>query len=288
MPDYTEIQWTDGTVNPTMGCDGCELWNAETKTCYSGILTERHGGHNPGYPENFEDVTLYPGRMIEAAQLPDLRGTKRFTKPWLNGYPRTIFVSDMSDALSQAASFEYLANEILWNVSSAAGQRHVWQWLTKRPTRMAEFSRWLEDRGIELPSNLWAGTSVTTKGTTNRIRSLLEVGNEETKRFLSVEPQFEAISLKEWLPRLDWVIQGGASGSKPKPFDLSWARQMRDECAEAGVPYFLKQLGENPWEGGRKLKFLHAHAGDWSEWPEDLRVREFPVLTRQTATAATA
>jgi hypothetical protein len=63
---------------------------------------------------------------------------------------------------------------------------------------------------------------------------------------------------------------------------------VRDGCAEAGTAYFLKQLGENPWEDGRKLKFQHAHAGDWSEWPEDLRVREFPDLTRQTATAATA
>ena len=27
MSKTTKIQWCDSTVNPTMGCDGCELWN---------------------------------------------------------------------------------------------------------------------------------------------------------------------------------------------------------------------------------------------------------------------
>jgi hypothetical protein len=26
MSKKTKIQWCDGTVNPVMGCDGCELW----------------------------------------------------------------------------------------------------------------------------------------------------------------------------------------------------------------------------------------------------------------------
>jgi hypothetical protein len=31
MAETTGIQWVDGTVNPTMGCDGCELWNKQRK-----------------------------------------------------------------------------------------------------------------------------------------------------------------------------------------------------------------------------------------------------------------
>jgi hypothetical protein len=35
-------------------------------------------------------------------------------------------------------------------------------------------------------------------------------------------------------------------------------------------------LGSNAVENGQPLKLSHAHGGDWQEWPEDLRVREFP------------
>ena len=44
------------------------------------------------------------------------------------------------------------------------------------------------------------------------------------------------------MPRLDWVIQGCESGKGRRDFDWGWARSMRDQCAAAGVPYFLKQL----------------------------------------------
>ncbi|MFL6335150.1 MAG: DUF5131 family protein, partial [Pyrinomonadaceae bacterium] len=42
---------------------------------------------------------------------------------------------------------------------------------------------------------------------------------------------------------------GGESGPHSRPFDLAWARSLRDQCREARVPYFLKQLGSNPrWD----------------------------------------
>ena len=45
MAETTGIQWVDGTVNPTMGCDGCELWNTRTKKCYAGKLHQLRGGN---------------------------------------------------------------------------------------------------------------------------------------------------------------------------------------------------------------------------------------------------
>lgn len=49
---------------------------------------------------------------------------------------------------------------------------------------------------------------------------------------------------------LDWVIVGGESGRGPgiRPMHPSWARQVRDDCAAAGVPFFFKQWGE--WAPG--------------------------------------
>jgi len=77
-----------------MGCDGCELWNEATnvKRCYAGLLTERYGGHSKGYPAKFTEPQLFPERIAKMLCWSDLTGTERKDKPWLNGYPRTIFL----------------------------------------------------------------------------------------------------------------------------------------------------------------------------------------------------
>jgi protein gp37 len=45
-------------------------------------------------------------------------------------------------------------------------------------------------------------------------------------------------------PRIDWVIAGGESGPNARPCHIDWARSLRDQCAEAGVPFLFKQWGE--------------------------------------------
>lgn len=277
MGKDTEIPWCDDTVNPTTGCDGCELWPGP---CYAGHLHEiRLAKSLPKlYAPRFTEVRLAPGRMVKAAAASDLAGWRRSDKPWLGTLPRLIFVSDMADALSAAVPFEYLLHEIILNVTSVRGRRHHWLWLTKRPKRMAQFCRWLADQGVPWPANLWAGTSITTQATTSRIDSLLQVGDAATIRLLSVEPQFESLNLRPWLPDLDWIIQGGLSGCDAHPFDLAWVESLIDQCGSAGVPYFLKQLGSHVVSSGRRLSFRDGHAGDWSEWPAALRVRQMPLI----------
>lgn len=277
MADKTKIQWCDSTVNPTLGCNGCELWKGAVKRCYAGAMTRRFGGTNPGYATVFEEVELAPGRMTKAAKWRELTGTGRPNKPWLNGLPRLIFVSDMSDALCPEVDFGYLKTEIIDVVASETGQRHCWPWLTKRPKQMAQFSRWLKRKGIAWPSNLWAGTSITTQETTRRIDHLLNVGDDQTIRFVSVEPQWEPVDLTKWLPRLDWVIQGGESGKSAKPFDVDWADDVMRQCRKYGIPYFLKQLGHNCVSSRVSVGLDDGHGGDWSKWPRRLRVREFPI-----------
>ena len=68
---------------------------------------------------------------------------------------------------------------------------------------------------------------------------------------------------------LDWIIVGGESGPNCRPMDLAWARSIRDECKEAGVTFFMKQMGGWP----NKLGNI----------PEDLMIRQFPVLRKVEA-----
>jgi protein gp37 len=118
--------------------------------------------------------------MAEAAGWSDLTGTIRRDKPWLNGLPRLIFVSDMSDALSAAVPFDFLDQEIIQTALSSNGQRHQWLWLTKRPDRMARLSDDLKAKGISWPRNIWAGTSITSQATTVRIKHLCRVGEQQS------------------------------------------------------------------------------------------------------------
>lgn len=289
MSQHTKIQWADSTANPIYGCDGCVLWRPEAgeKRCYAGIMTERFGRSNTGLTSNFDHVRYKPGQMAQAASWPDLAGIPRLDKPWIGTLPRHIFVSDMGDALSNAVTFEYLESEIINVVSTPAGARHRWLWLTKRPERMARFYSWISQIGVPWPSNLYAGESIIQKQNVALIRSLERVGDETTTRFLSVEPQRDPIDLKLGdHPGIGWVIQGGESGHNANTFQLDWAYQMIEQCRAYDVPYFLKQLGQNVTTtdlsvGGIPYRCHNLHGHDWDEWPEDLRVREFPKFQTQ-------
>lgn len=78
--------------------------------CYAGVAYRRFGG-GKGFARSFDVVEEKPGRMAEAAGWGPPRHSEEVLKPWLVGCPRIIFVSDMSDALSEGISFEYLERE---------------------------------------------------------------------------------------------------------------------------------------------------------------------------------
>jgi protein gp37 len=92
---------------------------------------------------------------------------------------------------------------------------------------------------------------------------------------------------KASLHRVHWVIVGGESGPGARPFDVAWARSIVTQCREAGVACFVKQLGDRavdttmivrkgPDRKPPLLLLRTKKGGDPSEWPPDLRVREFP------------
>lgn len=160
----------------------------------------------------------------------------------------------------------------------------------------------------DYPINVWIGTSVEDQiRADERIPALLKI--PARRRFLSVEPMLEPVDLSMWLPNgeadgdttakhnyehpedsIHWVIVGGESGPGSRPCNVDWVRSIVAQCAASGVPCFVKQLGAHPigrwtespdksglgegWPAG--LKINHPKGGDPAEWPEDLRVRQFP------------
>lgn len=229
-----------------------------------------------GYAKTFNHVTRFPGRMSHYASLPDLTGTDRTNKPWLNGLPRLIFVSDMGDAFSRRADFGYLEDEVGKSILTEEGQRHLWLWLTKRPDTMAAFASRMEG----FPRNVCAMTTVTSSKQLGRVQQLQQV--DAHARGLSIEPLWDSVADRIDLDGIDWVIVGGESGAKAKvaSFQVDWVRELKMRCHQEGVAFFVKQLGRRPVDGAEELNLSDPHGGDWDEWPMDLRIREMPAYFR--------
>jgi protein gp37 len=131
----------------------------------------------------------------------------------------------------------------------------------------------LEWSGLPLP-NVWLGVSVENQAAADeRIPLLLQT--PAAVRFISAEPLLGPIDVSLFLrqvrmygvvedQKLDWVICGGESGREARPMNPDWARSLRDQCADAGVAFFCKQMGSA--YGPRK----------GADLPPDLQMREFP------------
>lgn len=239
--------------------------------CYAGLLGTNRAGHK-GYADAFVEPKLFPGRMAAAALWKAPSDAEHESKPWLAGAPRMIFVSDMGDAMSDSVPYAYLKQEIIDVVMSNAGSRHLWLWLTKRPSRMAGFGRWLLKQGISWPDNLVAMTTVTSQATAGRVAELRKIPSKF--KGLSIEPLFTELNLD--LTGIDWGIVGGGSDVLAEPFHIEWGLSLREQCRKAGTAFFLKQLGKNPVFNGKPLALVNRHGGDWTEWDEAWRTRVIP------------
>jgi protein gp37 len=152
--------------------------------------------------------------------------------------------------------------------------QHTYMILTKRPERMHEFftDNSMGKQLAGLP-NVWLG--VTAENQTRaeeRIPILLQT--PAAKRFVSCEPLLGPIDLSAYIGTafdgmstnreyqynagLDWIITGAETGPGARPMDPAWARDIRDQCKDANVPFFFKQMSNK------------------TEIPPDLMVREWP------------
>jgi protein gp37 len=161
-----------------------------------------------------------------------------------------VFVNSMSDLFHVDVPGEFVRRifEVMMEVD-----RHTYQVLTKRPARMGNWVRANADLfpGGSVPSHIWLGTSVENQAAAYRVDHLRNVPAEV--RFLSCEPLIGALAVG--LGGVHWVICGGESGIGARPMEPQWPVDLRDACANAGVPFFFKQWGgRTPKSGGRRLE----------------------------------
>jgi protein gp37 len=221
------------------------------------------------------------------------QGTRSRTKTW-NQPPRwnrqvqregrrgKVFCASLADVFEERAELVPWRQDLFQLIDQCPDLD--WLLLTKRPENIRDM--WPDQRRRE---NVWLGTSVANQKNVagHYIHSLRGCGRLCRRLFLSVEPQIGYINLSQHLGdgALEWVICGGESQQgpeMPREFHMEWARSLRDQCQMAGVAFFLKQCGSNPYLGGLPLPLCDHHGGDMTEWPEDLRVRQCPeVLERE-------
>jgi protein gp37 len=223
MAQHSSIEWTDATWNPVRGCTKVSPGCAH---CYAEVFAERFRGVQ-GHPyEQGFDLRLVPGKLAEPF---------RWTKP------KMIFVNSMSDLFHEEVPDEYILRVV--EVMKLANW-HTYQVLTKRSERLRDLLGTRLRFAAKLP-HIWWGVSVENrKHGLPRIQQLQAAPAKV--RFLSVEPLLESLGRLD-LSGLDWVIVGGESGPGARPLQKEWATSIRDQCRDAGVPFFFKQ-----WGGVRK------------------------------------
>lgn len=237
MGQQSAIEWTEATWNPVTGCSKVSPGCAH---CYAEQISLRFGySKKPWIPENATDnVCLHPERLDQPLQ-------------WQR--PRVVFVNSMSDLFHELVPEEFIL-EVFRRMALAS--RHTFQILTKRPERMRDVVNRLYEVDMELGreplANVWLGTSIENSRFAWRVESLCET--PAAVRFISAEPLLGPVADAIDLTNLDWVIVGGESGHKHRPMQISWVRELRDQCVSAGVAYFFKQWGgRTPKAGGREL-----------------------------------
>ena len=172
--------------------------------------------------------------------------------------PRLVFVNSMSDLFHEGAEDAFIAR--CFDTMERADW-HTYQVLTKRPERMARFSRALAAlRGRPVPRHVWMGTSVENNEAAQRIVELRKVRCHI--RFISFEPLLEEMRDVD-LSGMDWAIIGGESGPRHRPIRKKWVKSLIRQCRRDGVRVFFKQWGgPRPKAGGRAVD-----GREYSEYP---------------------
>lgn len=311
MSDKTGIEWTDHTFNPWWGCSRV---SPACRFCYADRDAQRYG-HQVWRRHG-------PRRMLSEANWQ--RPLKWNRDAERAGIPAKVFCASMADVFEDHPDVAEPRRR-LWGLIEATSWLR-WQLLTKRPENVAGMAPW----GRDWPGHVWLGTSVESQRYAGeRIPPLLRSGARTL--FLSCEPMLGPVDLRAipyrgdapyWLDALagryrgaeryeegtdfsfglaslrpiNWVICGGESGSKARPMRPEWARSLRDQCREAGVPFLFKQWGSVRWVGhsawdeatqcwvddgiepqrvGKKLAGRELDGRTWDEFP--------PVATAATS-----
>lgn len=280
MGANSKIEWTHHTANTWWGCtkvsDGC-------KHCYAETFSKRTG-HDVWGPNASR-------RMMKGIWSEVVKWAKDAAA---SGERRRVFWGSMMDVCEDRPELVEPRKRFCGLVEQLEDLDFLI--LTKRPENYNRLMPW-----TVWPKNAWAGTSTENQAMADlRCPRLLTV--QAAVRWLSVEPMLGPIvfdggmlhGVKPWSdtdPGIGWMIVGGESGVAARPFNVAWAQAIIDTCKQHNIACFVKQLGavpvdnngyefhlKNPKHLLRKLSlvFKDPKGGNWDEWPEDLRVREFP------------
>lgn len=254
MAENSKIEWTHHTANLWWGCtkvhEGCD-------NCYAETLANRFGDDVWGNDK--------PRREIKSVWK-ELDKYQKLAKE--AGEIHRVFVGSMMDIFekpmplinSKGESLNHntgnLRFKLFYRIDRGDFPNLMFLFLTKRPSNINKYI--FESWKTNPPSNVMFGTSPVNQQTADKlIPQLLEV---KGKRFLSVEPQLDSINIQGFLfhKGIDWVIQGGESGHNKRPFDISWAYYLKEQCEKTYTPYFFKQID--------KVQPI----------PDDLKIKMFP------------
>ena len=268
MSDHSKIEWTDASWNPIRARYtpeggparkgwGCVKVSPGCANCYAERVNMRLGNGRL-YASHSQPEPAYQYYLDEKAL--------RLPLTWRWRRPRRVFVCSMTDLFGEWVTDHEITR--VFNVMRRAPQ-HTFQVLTKRSARMLAWFRSMRypaDRpmaweGAPWPlPNVWLGVSVEDQlRAEERIPDLLLT--PAAVRWVSAEPLLGPVNLWPWFEpelmafgeatgkaavmsqALHWVVAGGESGPGARAMHPDWAKLLRNQCADAGVPFFFKQWG---------------------------------------------
>lgn len=239
MAENSGIEWTHHTFNPWIGCTKV---SPACDHCYAEAWDARFKGDRWG-PHAARTRTKTWGNPIKWNRIAGATGV-RFR----------VFCASLADVFDNHRSIEDSWRRELWKLIEDTPNLD-WLLLTKRPQNILKMipDHW----HAAVPRHVWLGTTVEDQATADqRIPHLLNV--KAPVKFLSCEPLIGSVNLRPsmgWIGEpgsIKWVITGGENGPQFRPANPQWFRHLRDQCAEAKVPFLFKQ-----WEG-RNQKEIKA------------------------------
>lgn len=279
----TTIEYLDETINPVQdtrkGKSGrgyhCTKCSPGCQNCWAEAMNMRFGNGQP-----FDDTPV-KFEVIES-ELDKLRKWKK------HRYTGVQFMGDLHHPDIDEWINSYVYGELYVN------SQHTYLLLTKRPELMQTFFL-----GRNIPPHIHGGLTICTQQEADeKIPIFLQI--PFATHVLSIEPMLGPIELRPWTDRgvlenngayigpkksrIDWVIAGGESGPEARPMHPDWVRSVRDQCVEAGVPFFFKQWGEwlpgdpRAWDESEKPTYwryqdnsyggFHRNARHYHRWAD--------------------
>lgn len=295
----TKIEWCEETWNPITGCspisEGCQ-------NCYAKRMANRLRGRF-GYPEDEPfRVTLHPDKLEQPLRWKKPR--KIFVCSMSDLFHEDVndeWLDRIFTTIRQCLTYKWYGET--WHpvikhtflVLTKRPERmkmFIAEWLKQKsdyansfkdlpsiPMRSSPAAKLAAMEAKSFMPHVWLGVTAENQKTANkRIPILMEI--PAMVKFVSVEPMLGPVSIMEAcdvvldnddIPSvqgignfLDWIICGTESGPGARPMQIGWARNLKDQCVDNNIPFFLKQMSVN----GKLVKMPKLDGRVWGEYPD--------------------